>query len=390
MDLNRKNIIKIIFIVFVAVLIFVVIQNLDTVFDMLGKLFSILSPFIIGFCIAFIINVLMRFFENRVFLKLKKKKSKFWTRFSRPLCLLLSILLICAILTVFLLLIIPQIRESIVIIAEELPSRAKSLADSVRDFLLRYNISFDTIDKLQIDWDSISAGILNNFKAGGSTVINTTIDLTSGILKTLFNFILGFAFSIYLLMSKEKLAIQIKKVFYAMFKEETATDIVEVVALSNNIFSKFVIGQCAEALIIGVLCYIGMLIFRMPYAIMISSLVAVTALIPIFGAFIGTAVGALMILLVNPIQAVWFLLFITILQQLESNIIYPKVVGDSVGLPGIWVLFSVTVGASLFGITGMLISVPVSAVLYYLLREYINKKLKDKKVNKTLISQKEF
>lgn len=390
MDLNRKNIIKIIFIVFVSVLIFVVIQNINAVFTVLNKLFSILSPFIIGFCIAFIINVLMRFFENRMFFKLKKKKSRFWTRFSRPICLVLSILLICALLTVFLLLIIPQIRESIVIIAQELPSRAESLANSVRDFLLRYNISFETINKLQIDWNSISAGILDNFKAGGSTVINTTIDLTSGILKTLFNIILGFAFSIYLLISKEKLAIQIKKVFYAIFKEKTATDIVEVVALSNNIFSKFVTGQCTEALIIGVLCYIGMLIFRMPYAIMISSLVSITALIPIFGAFIGTAVGALMILLVNPIQALWFLIFIIVLQQLESNIIYPKVVGDSVGLPGIWVLFSVTVGGSLFGITGMLISVPVCAVLYYLLRDYINKKLRDKQVNKQCISQREF
>lgn len=390
MDLNRKNIVKIIFIVFVAVLIFSLIQNLNAVFSVLNTIFSILSPFIIGFCIAFIINVLMRFFETRVFKNMKKKKSRFWVRFSRPICLLLSILLILIILTVFLLLIIPQIRETIVVIAEELPSRAESLVNSVRDFLLKYNISFDSINKLQIDWNSISAGILDNFKTGGTTVINKTIGLTSGILKTLFNFILGFIFSIYLLLSKEKLAVQIKKILYAMFNEKTASHIVDVVALSNGIFSKFVTGQCTEALIIGALCYIGMLVFKIPYAIMVSSLVAVTALIPIFGALIGTAVGALMILLESPIQALWFVIFIIILQQVETNIIYPKVVGDSVGLPGIWVLFSVTVGSNLFGVTGMLISVPVSAVLYYLLREFINKRLKDKNVNKTVFSKREF
>lgn len=390
MELNRKNILKIILIIFIAVLIFSLIQNLNSAFTVLNKIFSIMSPFIIGFCIAFIVNVLMRFFETRVFKKLKMKKSRFWVRFSRPLCLLISILLICILLTVFLLLIIPQIKQTIVVIAEELPTRAESLANSVRDFLLRYNISFDTIDKLQIDWNSISAGILDSFKAGGSSVINTTIDLTSGILKTVFNLILGFIFSIYLLLSKEKFAMQIKKVLYAVFSEKTASDIVDVFTLSSGIFSKFVTGQCTEALIIGVLCYIGMLIFRIPYAIMVSSLVGLTALIPVIGALIGTAVGALMILLVSPIQALWFLLFILVLQQIETNIIYPRVVGGSVGLPGIWVLFSVTVGSSLFGITGMLISVPVGAVLYCLLREFINKRLKDKNVNKTVFSQREF
>ncbi len=389
MGLNKKNILKILLIIFIAVLMFVMMQNLDTVFLLLGQFFSVLSPFIIGFAMAFIINVLMRFFETRVFGRLKRKKGRVWTRLSRPVCLILSILLICIVLTVFLLLIIPQIRESVIIIAKELPSRAERLANSVRNFLRKYDISFETIDKLQIDWKSISSMILDNFTAGSSTVISTTIGLTSGIVKTLFNLILGFAFSVYLLAAKEKLAVQIKKVLFALFKEKTASDIVEVVALSNGIFSKFITGQCTEALIIGVLCYIGMLIFGMPYAIMISSLVSVTALVPMFGAFIGTAVGALFILLVNPIQALWFVIFIVVLQQLESNIIYPKIVGDSVGLPGIWVLFSVTVGGSLFGIGGMLVSVPVSAVLYCLLRDFINKKLKEKNVHPSLISGKE-
>lgn len=389
MGLNKKNILKILLIIFIAVLMFVMMQNLDTVFLLLGQFFSILSPFIIGFAMAFILNVLMRFFETKVFGRLKRKKGRVWSRLSRPVCLILSILLICIVLTVFLLLIIPQIRESVIIVAKELPSRAERLANSVRDFLQKYDISFETIDKLQIDWKSISSAILDNFTAGSSTVISTTIGLTSGIVKTLFNLILGFAFSVYLLVSKEKLAVQIKKVLYALFKEKTASDIVDVVTLSNGIFSKFITGQCTEALIIGVLCYTGMLIFRMPYAIMISSLVSVTALVPMFGAFIGTAVGALFILLVNPIQALWFVLFIVILQQLESNIIYPKIVGDSVGLPGIWVLFSVTVGGSLFGIGGMLVSVPVSAVLYCLLREFINKKLKEKNVDPSLITKKE-
>ncbi|MDD4774457.1 MAG: AI-2E family transporter [Eubacteriales bacterium] len=374
MDLNRKNILKIIFIVFVSALMFVLIQNFQAVLAFLRKVMAVLSPFIAGLAIAFILNVIMRFFENRVFGRLQAKNYRVWNRISRPVCLVLSFVVVSAVVTVLVLLIAPQIRETILAVARDLPVRTEALARSVTGFLERFNLSLDTIDRFDIDWKSISTDIINYFRTGGTTVITNTIDFTSGVVRTIFNLILGFIFSVYLLLSKEKLSSQFKRLLRALFGEKTAEGFFEVAAISNDIFSKFVIGQATEAVILGILCYIGMLIFDMPYAIMISSLVAVTALIPIFGAFIGTAIGALIILLQSPVKALWFVIFIIILQQIESNIIYPRVVGTSVGLPGIWVLFAVTAGGSMFGVIGMLVSVPVCAVLYYLLREYVRGK----------------
>lgn len=228
----------------------------------------------------------------------------------RPVCLHLSILLILGIMTAFMFLIIPEIEQTVIAVAKELPSQVEHLTESVNGWIERFNLSYDAIARYDIDWNTLSASILERFKDGGTTVINTTIDMTSSVLTSLFNIILGFVFSIYLLATKEKLTLQVKKLFYALFTEKTSTGFFEITVLSNGIFSKFVIGQCTEALIIGALCYIGMLIFSMPYAMMISSLIAITALVPVFGAFIGTAVGALMILLQNPLQAFWFVVFI--------------------------------------------------------------------------------
>lgn len=382
MELNKKNILRLILIIFAAILFFTLVQNLDATTAVIGSILRILSPFILGICMAFIVNVPMRFLEVKVFAKAGKKHPKLWMRLHRPICLLMSILGILVILTIFMLMIIPEIRETIVTVAEALPSQIEELDAMIRTLAERFNISIEELNLWDIDWNTLSSALLDSLQDGGVTVIRTTIDFTSSVVTSVFNLVLGFAFSIYILASKEKLTIQLKKFFYAILPEKVATDIFRVTKLSNGIFTNFVIGQCTEALILGVLCYIGMLILGIPYAVMVSSLIAITALIPVFGAFIGTAVGALMILLVNPIQAVWFVLFIIVLQQLESNIIYPKVVGDSVGLPGIWVLFSVTVGGSLFGVAGMLVSVPVCAVSYFLLREFVNHRLNIRHINR--------
>ena len=189
--------------------------------------------------------------------------------------------------------------------------------------------------------------------------------------------VLGIVFAIYLLAQKENLGRQTKKSIRAIFGEERAKKIVDFSSLTNSVFTKFVTGQLTEACIIGVLCFIGMLIFGMPYAGIISILVGFTALIPIFGAFIGTGIGAFLILLENPLKAIWFVIFIIVLQQLEGNLIYPRVVGKSVGLPGIWVLAAVTIGGGLFGVMGMLFSVPICSVLYVMFREYVNRKSKE-------------
>ena len=220
--------------------------------------------------------------------------------------------------------------------------------------------------------DSV-AGLSNT-----GAMINKTIGVTSNVLSGLFNFVIGFVLSIYILASKEKLCRQGARLLRVILPEAACDRIFRVLAMSSGVFTKFISGQCVEALILGALCYIGMLIFRMPYALMISALIAVTALIPVFGAFIGTSVGALMILLISPLKAVGFVLFIIILQQIESNVIYPRVVGNSVGLPGIWVLLSVTLFGSIFGAVGLLLGVPFCAVLYCLVRDFVKKREAEK------------
>ena len=188
--------------------------------------------------------------------------------------------------------------------------------------------------------------------------------------KGVFNFVLGIAFSIYILAAKENLSKLCKRILFSIMKRPKAEKVLSVATMSSKVFAGFVSGQCIEVCIIGCLCFIGMLIFNMKYAAMISCIIAITAFIPVFGALIGTVIGAFMLLLHNPIQALWFIIFIIVLQQVESNIIYPKIMGKSVGLPGIWVLLAVTVGGNLFGVVGMLLSVPVCAVIYCLVGEY--------------------
>ena len=211
--------------------------------------------------------------------------------------------------------------------------------------------------------------------------------MAAGLIGGVFNFIVGFAFSTYMLLQKETLCQNAKKILFAFLDRGKAEVLISVGKLSNEMFAKFVSGQLTEAVIIGILCFLGMSLFSIPYAPLIATIVSVTALVPIFGAFIGTAFGAFLLLMVRPITAVWFVLFIIVLQQIEGNFIYPKVVGGSIGLPGIWVLFAVTLGGNLFGVMGMLLGVPISAVLYTLLRQSVFRRLKEKKISDFEIRQ---
>ena len=214
---------------------------------------------------------------------------------------------------------------------------------------------------------SVVGNVINN-----TGIVDKTLDFTGTLVSGIVNLIIALAFSFYLLAQKEKLSSNTKKVLFAFFPKKKVTNLLNIIELTDQTFTNFVSGQLLEAVIIGVLCFIGMLIFGMPYAAVISVLVGFTALIPVFGAFIGTAIGAFLILFVSPVKAIWFVVFIIILQQLEGNLIYPKVVGKSVGLPGILVLTAVSIGGSLMGVLGILISVPVCAVLYTLLKRAVN------------------
>lgn len=370
MKLDRKNITKILFILFSAIIFAAIVKNYQAVFGLVTKIFIAIRPFIVGACIAFILNQPLRFFERKVFTDKRLEKRKFLRKIKRPVSILYSIVFVGLLLTIFLMIIIPEIRKSVINLAELLPYYMDTVSDTIDYWLSEFGLSLNNLEN--IDWNMVSEKIVGYIKDGSiGDIVGKTLGITSSMFSIVFTTALGFVFSIYILASKEKLGRQIKSVVYYYFNKSSSDNFFRILKLANDTFSKFIVCQCTEALILGTLCYIGMQIFNMPFALMISSLITLMALIPIFGALIGTSIGAFMILLISPIKAVWFVIFIILLQWFEGNIIYPRVVGKSVGLPALWVLFSVMVGSSLFGVLGLLVSVPTCSVLYCLMREKI-------------------
>lgn len=375
--MSKKTITQILLITCLTVLFYAFIQNFALVWMGIKAVLSAIAPLIIGCSIAFIVNLPMSFVENHFFPKKALKKHKWLRKIKRPVSLLLGWLFIIAIFTVLLMLIIPELAKTIMNFAQLLPYYMDSFGHNVTKWLDTFNLDIESLRNF--DWESLSTKLVEYLQSAGTLLVGKTVGITTGVFTSVLNILLGFVFSCYILLSKEKLSVQLKKLYASAVNHKSYDNTMVVLSLANETFSKFLVGQCTEALILGILCYIGMSIFGMPYALMISSLIAITALVPIFGAFIGTAIGAFMILLINPVKALWFVVFIIVLQQLESNFIYPRVVGKSVGLDGIWVLFAVTVGGRFFGALGLLISVPIFSIIYCLIRAFVHTKLEEKK-----------
>ncbi len=371
---------KLMWLITFTVLLFALFQNFDKVQNVFKIIIDVSMPFIMGFFIAFIINVLMNGIENRIFAPLNKKYTNKWPKIRRPLALILSFLIIIGLIAFLIFLLIPEIKNTALIVADTFPAYWARMQDWLTNFMESHDLSTERLDALNINWEKIQQSITKFIQNGGSSLINSTIGFTTSVVSGVFNFILGLVFSVYVLLQKEKLSIQSKKILYSYCPKEKVDSFIGVCSLSHKTFTNFVSGQCLEAVIIGVLCFFGMLIFKMPYAPLISALVGFTALIPVFGAFLGTGVGAFLILMVDPMKAFWFIVFILVLQQLEGDLIYPKVVGKSVGLPGIWVLVAVTLGGSLGGIFGMLIGVPIMSIIYSLLRSSTTLRLKKRNI----------
>lgn len=368
MDISKKTVKRILLIIAFTVILIWAVYNHKLLFKYIGELYALISPFVIGLCIAYVVNVIMRPIERMWMKLLSRFKGKWVEKLKRPICLLLSILLIIGIILAVVFLIIPELSESVSSLVSMIPSyvtEIESWWEALSERLVKYGVD---LPQFNFNPDKL----IDFLKDGGTAVLNTTLSATTSIVTAVINFVLALAFSIYVLAQKETLKRQSKKVMSRLMKPEKMQKILDMLDLINRTFTNFITGQLTEAVIIGVLCFIGMSIFRMPYAPAISVLVGFTALIPVFGAFIGTAIGAFLILLVKPIQAVWFVVFIIVLQQFEGNLIYPKVVGKSVGLPGIWVLVAVTIGGNAMGVVGMLISVPLCSVLYVVARNAVN------------------
>lgn len=388
--LNKETTKKILLISAAVLIMAVVIFNYSTVFTALGKLLNIVFPFILGGAMAFIFNVPLRSLETRVFKKDFKGK--------RSICILLTLLFILAILAGALLIIIPQVVKSTQTLIEEieaLAARYSSMEDVRKELMETYPwtakflsdsrvLNIDYASALQKLSSYLKDWVSNIGSGNGGGLMNSVTGVVTSIVSGVATFFIGFAFSIYCLFRKEALARQMRQILYALFKESTAEKILEVGSLSNVTFSNFIRGQCLEAVILGTLFLICMSIFRIPYALLVAVLITITALVPIFGAFVGCFVSALLLLIVDPKYCVEFLIMFIVLQQIEGKLIYPHVVGSTVGLPSIWVLFAITVGGELMGVAGMVIFVPLCSVLYALFRDFIVDRLKAKRVTKRL------
>lgn len=370
-DKTRKDII--IIISYIALVIFALV-NFSKILAFLGKVISIFSPFLLGIILAFVLNVLNNFIEKKIFGKIKP--SKIWNKIKRPLCITLSLILVF--LTIFFVmnLLIPQLKNSASLFTDTLPA----YKEDIIGILNKFDIDESTVNKVGEYLDNFGKVITDYIKGNSKDVITVTTEVATSVVNIISKGIITLVFAIYMIAQKETLSRQINKVMKAYLKPKTINKINTVGTLANKTFSNFVTGQCLEALIFGSLVFVGMLIFRFPYASTIGVLLGFTALIPIFGAFIGTAIGFILIMMVSPVKAILFVVFIIVLQQIEGNLIYPRVVGKSIGLPGMWVLLSVTVGGSIGGILGMLIATPLCSLLYALFTKMVNDRLKSNKI----------
>lgn len=381
MGFDKIKIKQICFLVlYIAVVVLLLIYS-DVIFAGLGVGLKILMPFLIGGAMAFILNIPMNAIEKRLFHKWQGKTAKA----KRPISLVMSIVFVLAILTLVVVAVVPQLRTTIETLGNKIELFWPKFVAWLERLATDYPELAEQISKIEeydFDWGAITSGIGGFLSNGVTNVISSTVSVASSIIGGVANVLIAIVFAIYILVQKEKLQNQGERILDAYVKGKANGRIREVLHRLHVNFTNFICGQCLEAVILGILFIIFMSIFRMPYAVMIGTLIAFTALIPIVGAFIGCGVGAFMILIDNPIQALWFVILFLIIQQLEGNLIYPRVVGNSVGLPSIWVLMSVSIGGSLFGVVGMLVFIPLMSTLYSLLRDDVNHRNYGKHHNK--------
>ncbi len=377
MELNSKNIKKILILVFLSAIIVCSIFNFTSVLALAGRIYSIFSPITAALCIAFILNVLLNAIENKIFGFMGKAKSRFVKAIRRPICLILTYLVAIGILSLLVLVIIPDIIDTVMYVINKLPGFLENAYAWAVETAPKFRIPVNKIPTLNMDFDAITKAAQSMLSSYSSNIVDGAINITSSVIGGIYDTIFSIVISIYVLAQKERIGRFLKKVIDSFTTEKTAKTIYHVASHASDSFSRFIGGQLIEAVILGVLCYIGMLIFRFPNAAIISVLIAVTSLVPVVGSFTGVAVGFLLILITDPIKALLFIAFILILQQLEGNLIYPRVVGKAVGLPGVIVISAVLVGGNLGGVLGALLSVPLSALIFTLLKEAIQNRKKN-------------
>ena len=378
--MDKKQMKSIMLLILFTVMLYVGLQNIDVVLGVLGTMIGLVFPFILGGGIAFVLNVPMSFLERNIFGRGRLKNSRRAAKAARPVSLVLALLLVILIIMIAGFVILPELGNTVMGLGKGIETGIRNLQIWIDSTFQNNSAIVEWANSLEIEPQKMVDSIMGVLQNGVNNILSSAVTVTVGIANTAMNASIAFVFACYILIQKEKLMVQAKKALFALLPEKTVKYLLHVCSLASNTFSRFVTGQCIEAVILGTMFFIAMTIFRFPYAMLVGVLIAFTALIPIFGAFIGCAISFLLILLVSPVKALLFLILFLVLQQIEGNLIYPHVVGGSVGLPSVWVLVAVTVGGSLMGVAGMLIFIPLVSVIYALFREWMYKSLKKKGV----------
>ena len=381
MDLNKGNMKKIRGLILFTAVVCLAVVKLDVLLEGIFFLLSIVRPFIYGAAIAFVLNIPMKAIEKSLFSKAKNPKVE---KVKRPASIFLAFAAVVLVIVFVTVTVVPQVTKTMIELGNKIP---KFLAD-VQIWLEELFASqpqlialLEEFDPAETNWDSIVDTVIDFLQNGLGSVVSSTVTLASTIIGGVVNLFVALVFSFYILSQKEKLGSQFRRILHAYFPQKVYDKVLEVTSLAGRNFSSFITGQCMEAVILGTMFVITMALFGFPYAVMVGVLIAFTALIPIVGAFIGCFVGAFLIMVDDPVKAIWFLVLFIVLQQIEGNLIYPHVVGNSVGLPSIWVLAAVTIGGSLMGVVGMLIFIPILSTVYALLREDVNERNGKKRKN---------
>lgn len=373
MDLNRKNVKKIRGLIIFTAIVCLAVLNFGAVVTSIFFIIGIIKPFLIGGAIAFVLNIPMKAIERGLFGRVKNPKAD---KIKRPVSIFLSFAAVIFILALVVSTVLPQVTKTMVELGNKIPAFLAETQIYLEKLFASQPQLLAVIDQLNpsnVNWDSIMSGIMDFMKNGLSNVLSSTVTVASNIISGVVNIFISLVFSFYILAQKEKLCNQIKRVLHA-YAPKIYDRTLEITSLAGQNFGNFITGQCTEAVILGTMFVVSMAVLGFPYAVLVGVLIAFTALIPIVGAFIGCFVGAFLIMVDDPVKAIWFLILFILLQQVEGNLIYPHVVGNSVGLPSIWVLAAVTIGGSLMGVIGMLIFIPIVSTVYALLREDVNRK----------------
>ena len=379
MNLNKENMRKLRELILFTVIILIALWNYKLLFEWAGAAFRIILPFLLGGGIAFVLNIPMSFLEEKIFGNRHLKDKKIVKKLSRPVSLIMTLAIVIGVIVLVMFVVIPELTRTVVSLGRTIQTFIPEAQEFLEEIFTDNKEIGAWLAELNLDVDKLTDQAVSFFQNGAGDILNSTMSAIGSIVSGVTTFVIAFVFSCYVLLQKEKLSVQVEKVVYAFFPERRCEWLFEVAGLASKAFSSFFTGQCVEALILGCMFFIVMSILNMPYTLLVSVLIAFTALIPIFGAFIGCFVGAFLILMVDPMKMLVFVVTFLILQQIEGNLIYPKVVGSSVGLPSIWVLAAVSIGGSLMGIVGMLIFIPIVSVVYTLFKASVYKHLRKKR-----------